>query len=371
MGARYIGLISGTSADAIDAALVEVGAGGRPRILASGAAAWDDGLRDRILRFARRDAAVDVDDLATLDAEIGDAFAGAALALLASAGADPRSIRAIGSHGQTLRHRVDRAIPFTLQVGDPTRIAERTGITTVADFRRRDVAAGGQGAPLLPVLHAAAFARSGEPRAVLNLGGIANLTLLPGDDGPVRGFDTGPANCLLDATMAASGLGARDEGGRLAAGGRVDAASLDALLADPWFAQPAPKSTGREQFNVDWLAARGGDRFAALPLPDRLATLAELSARSIANALHGIQPGTRRIVACGGGVHNPELMARLAARLPGVAVESSAAHGIDPDFVEAAGFAWLAHLALEGQPGNLPSVTGARGPRILGAIHPA
>lgn len=233
MGARYIGLISGTSADAIDAALVEVGADGRPRILASGAAAWDDGLRDRILRFARRDAAVDVDDLATLDAEIGDAFAGAALALLASAGADPRSIRAIGSHGQTLRHRVDRAIPFTLQVGDPTRIAERTGITTVADFRRRDVAAGGQGAPLLPVLHAAAFARSGEPRAVLNLGGIANLTLLPGDDGPVRGFDTGPANCLLDATMAASGLGARDEGGRLAAGGRVDAASLDALLADP------------------------------------------------------------------------------------------------------------------------------------------
>lgn len=371
MGERYIGLISGTSADAIDSALVEVDGDARPRVLATRAAPWDDRLRERILRFARRDAPVDVDDLATLDAEIGDTFAEAALALLRSSDVDPRSIRAIGSHGQTLRHRVDREIPFTLQVGDPTRIAERTGITTVADFRRRDVAAGGQGAPLLPILHAAAFARAGEPRAVLNLGGIANLTLLPGDDGPVRGFDTGPANCLLDGTVAASGVGARDEGGRLSGAGRVDLAALEALLSDPWFARPPPKSTGREQFNLDWLATHGGERFAALSLPDQLATLVELSAATIAGALLATRPDAVLLIACGGGVHNPHLMARLAARLPGVAIATSAAHGIDPDFVEAAGFAWLAHLALEGLPGNLPSVTGARGPRILGAIHRA
>jgi len=371
MGERYVGLISGTSADAIDAALIEVGGDGRPSVLATRATPWDDRLRERILHFARREAPIDVDDLATLDAEVGDAFAEAALALLASANVDPRSIRAIGSHGQTLRHRVDHEIPFTLQVGDPTRIAERTGITTVADFRRRDVAAGGLGAPLLPILHAAAFARAGEPRAVLNLGGIANLTLLPGHDAPVRGFDTGPANCLLDATVAASGIGARDEGGRLSAAGRVDETALEALLSDPWFARPPPKSTGREQFNLDWLATQGGERFATLSLPDQLATLVELTVATIGNTLLATQPDTVRLIVCGGGVHNSNLMARLAARLPNVAIETSAAHGIDPDFVEAAGFAWLAHLTLAKRPGNLPSVTGARGPRILGAIHHA
>jgi anhydro-N-acetylmuramic acid kinase len=371
VGPRYLGLISGTSADAIDAALVEVVEAQRPRVLATRAVPWSPRVREAILGFARRAAAVDVDALGALDAEVGEAFAEAALALVAESGVDPATIRAIGSHGQTLRHRLDQPVPFTMQIGDASRIAERTGLTTVADFRRRDVAAGGQGAPLLPALHAAAFAAPGEERAVLNLGGIANLTLLPGDDTAVRGFDTGPANCLIDAAIAAEGVGARDEGGRLAASGRVDPAALDALLADPWFAQRPPKSTGREQFNLDWLASHGGDRFASLPMPDRLATLAELSALTVVQALRATQPGTRRVIACGGGVHNPYLMARLEARLPGVAIETSAAHGIDPDFVEAAGFAWLAHLALEGLPGNLPSVTGARGPRILGAIHRA
>lgn len=371
VGERYIGLISGTSVDAIDAALVEVTGDGRPHVVATHSAPWDEAIRDRLLRFARRNAAVEVDDLATLDAEIGEAFAAAALALLAACGVDARSIRAIGSHGQTLRHRVDRAVPFTMQIGDPNRIAERTGITTVADFRRRDVAAGGQGAPLLPMLHAAAFGMAGEPRAVLNLGGIANLTLLPGDGSPVRGFDTGPANCLLDAVVSAGGPGRRDDGGRRAASGSVHAPLLERLLADPWFETPPPKSTGREVFNLDWLAARGGGLESRLAAEDLLATLAELSAATIAGALRATQPETVRLIACGGGVHNLHLMRRIAARLPGVAVDTSARHGLDPDFVEAAGFAWLAHLALEGLPGNLPSVTGAHGPRILGAIHPA
>ena len=370
MGELYIGLISGTSVDAIDTALVEV-EDHRPRVAATLAVPWEPRLQGRILAFARRDAPIEIDELSTLDAEVGDAFAEAALALLAASDTHPASIRAIGSHGQTLRHRVDRPIPFTLQVGDPTRIAERTGITTVADFRRRDVAAGGQGAPLLPVLHAAAFARAGEPRAVLNLGGIANLTLLPGDEAPVRGFDTGPANCLLDAIASARGLGSRDEGGRHAAAGTVHQDLLARLIADPWFAQAPPKSTGREVFNLDWLAMTGGGLDAGIATGDLLATLAELSAATIGDALRATQPETARLIACGGGVHNPHLMARLAARLPGIAVETSAAHGIDPDFVEAAGFAWLAHLTLAGLPGNLPSVTGARGYRILGAIHPA
>lgn len=368
---RYLGLISGTSADAIDAALIEIEAIGRPRVLATRSTDWDAELRERILRFARRDAVVDVDDLATLDAEAGEAFARAALALMADAKLDASGIRAIGSHGQTLRHRLDRDPPFTLQIGDPNRIAERTGITTVADFRRRDVAAGGQGAPLLPALHAAAFADASESRAVLNLGGIANLTLLPKGEGIVRGFDTGPANCLVDAVVAASGTGRRDDGGRRAASGRVHAGLLGRLLSDPWFRTPPPKSTGREVFNLDWIGATGEGLAAQIEVDDLLATLIEVSASTIASALRTTQPGTARLIACGGGVHNPYLMERLAASLPGVNVETSAAHGLDPDFVEAAGFAWLAHLTLEGLPGNLPSVTGARGPRILGGIYPA
>jgi anhydro-N-acetylmuramic acid kinase len=371
VGPRYLGLISGTSVDAIDAALIEVSADGRPRVLATRATAWNASLRARILDFAQSSTAIDVDAFGALDAAIGEAFAQAALDLIDAHAIARGSIRAIGSHGQTVRHRIDHDPPFTLQLGDAARIAERTGITTVADFRRRDVAAGGHGAPLLPILHAAAFAAAGEARAVLNLGGIANLTLLPGDAAPIRGFDTGPANCLLDAVFAASGLGLHDDGGRLAASGRVDADVLAGLLAEPWFAQPPPKSTGREHFNRDWLAARGGARFAALSLPDRLATLVELTARSVTEALRVAQPVTRRLIVCGGGVHNRHLLARLAAHLPGVAIETSAAHGIDPDFVEAAGFAWLAHRTLEGLPGNLPAVTGARGPRILGAIHRA
>ena len=272
-----------------------------------------------------------------------------------------------------MRHRpagaaFDGRDPFTLQIGDGNLIAERTGIVTVADFRRRDVAAGGHGAPLLPALHAALLQVPDEARAVLNLGGIANLTLLP-VHGDVRGFDTGPANALLDAWCERHTGAAFDADGAFAARGTVDAGLLATLRADAWFALPPPKSTGREQFHLDWLQARLGD--ATRRAEDVQATLLELTAATVADALRAAQPDTTRLLVCGGGVHNPVLLRRLAAQLPGLAVDSTAAHGVDPDFVEAMGFAWLARQTLAGRAGNLPAVTGARGPRVLGAVYAA
>ena len=369
----YLGLISGTSADGIDAALVEFAHTDRThfdstarmplRVVAARTYAYPPALRDRVLALARANAAVALDEFGRLDVEIGACFADAATALLSEAGIEPTAVTAIGSHGQTVCHRPGGAHPFTLQIGDPSVIAERTGILTVADFRRADVAAGGQGAPLLPALHAAVFADALIPRAILNLGGIANATLLlPGSE--VIGFDTGPANCLLDAWVTRHLGAARDDGGAWAASGRVDDGLLGALLAEPYFAAPPPKSTGREHFNLDWLDGRLPTGLAPA---DVQATLLALSARTIAEALRA--SGVREVYACGGGVHNTALMAALRRELPNLRLDTTAALGLDPDFVEAAGFAWLARARLRGEPGNLPSVTGARGARLLGAIH--
>jgi len=374
--ALFLGLISGTSADGIDVALVEFDerAGRLASVLRAGRTyPWEPTLRARLVELGQGGDCTSLDEFGALDVQVADAFADAALALLHEAGVAPRDVRALGSHGQTIRHRpagpaFDGRHPFTLQIGDAHRIAERTGITTVADFRRRDVAAGGHGAPLLPALHAALLHDAAQARAVLNLGGIANLTLLP-MTGDVRGFDTGPANALLDAWCERHTGAAYDADGAFAAAGTVDAALLDALLADPWFALPPPKSTGREHFHLRWLDARLGD-MRRRP-EDVQATLLALTARTVADALRATQPDTRRVLVCGGGVHNPVLLARLADELPSALVESTAAHGVDPDFVEAMGFAWLARQTLDGRPGNLPAVTGARGPRVLGAIHPA
>lgn len=364
-GSLYLGLISGTSADGIDAALVRF----EPHlnVIAAHTAVYSDALRTRVLALATRDAAIALDDLGRLDVEIGAAFGVAARSLLRAAGIDPAAVVAIGSHGQTVCHRPDGAHPFSLQIGDPSVIAERSGILTVADFRRADVAAGGQGAPLLPALHAAVFADPATARAILNLGGIANLTVLaPGCE--VLGFDTGPANCLLDA-WAVRHLGtARDDNGAWAQSGRVDRALLANWLTDPYFAAAPPKSTGREVFNLNWLDARLP---AVLAPADVQASLLHLSARSIAEAIRAHGQGTREVYACGGGVHNAMLMDALRAELPDVRVETTAALGLDPDYVEAVGFAWLARARLLGESGNLPSVTGARGPRLLGAIYPA
>ncbi len=371
----YLGLISGTSADGIDAALVRFEAGAAPTrcTLALGRTyPWAPALRERLVALGQGADARSLEELGTLDSQVAEAFAEAALALVEEAGLRPADIAAIGSHGQTVRHRPagaagDGRHPFTWQIGDGAAIAERSGIATVADFRRRDVAAGGQGAPLMPAFHAALLHSPQEDRAALNLGGIANFTLLPAQ-GEVRGFDTGPANCLLDA-WALRHLGTPyDADGAFAAQGEVDAALLARLLDEPWFDLPPPKSTGREQFHLAWLEQRlgGGER-----AQDVQATLLELSAATIADALRAHQPDTRRVLACGGGVRNAALLRRLAVRLPGVALESTAAYGLDPDFVEAMGFAWLARQTLAGLPGNLPSVTGARGPRVLGTLHPA
>jgi anhydro-N-acetylmuramic acid kinase len=362
----YLGLISGTSADAIDAALVAFDPA--PRVVAAQAFDYPTEVRERVLAMSRGSAETTLEALGELDVRVGLAFADAANALIAGSGVAREAIAAIGSHGQTVRHRPRNTPAFTMQIGDPATIVERTGILTVADFRRRDLAAGGEGAPLAPAFHAAVLRAAGEARAVLNLGGIANLTLLPADPAaPVRGFDTGPANCLLDAWSARHLGCARDEGGALARQGRIDEALLARLLDEPYFALPPPKSTGREEFDLDWLAARA-------PLPtapaDLLATLTEFSARTIADALRASAPATRRVVACGGGVHNGLLMERIRAALGGIPLETSREHGIDPDFVEAALFAWLARECLAGRPGNLPAVSGARGPRVLGAIHP-
>ena len=367
----FLGLISGTSADGIDAALVRF-AGDAPdarcELVLGRTYAWPEAVRARLIELGQGGEARSLDELGMLDVRIAHGFADAALALLEEAGLGPHDVQALGSHGQTVRHRPDAVPPFTWQMGDGNVIAERTGITTVADFRRRDIAAGGHGAPLLPALHAALLYAPDEDRAVLNLGGIANLTLLPAS-GAVRGFDTGPANALLDAWCERHTGAAFDADGAFAARGTADEGLLTQLLDDPWFALPPPKSTGREQFHLGWLEARLGDE-SRRP-EDVQATLLELTAASVSDALRAAQPSTRRVLACGGGVHNRALLARIAARLPGAVVESTAAHGIDPDFIEAMGFAWLAREALAGRPGNLPSVTGAKGPRVLGAIYPA
>lgn len=367
----YLGLISGTSADGIDAALVRFEGAGeslRCELVHGRTLPWDETLRASLIALGQGEDRVSLDQLGSLDARVAQVFADAALALLEDAGVPRGRVRAIGSHGQTIRHRPHADPPFTWQLGDGNVIAERSGIATVADFRRRDVAAGGHGAPLMPAFHAALLGSPHEDRAVLNLGGIGNFTLLP-VAGDVRGFDTGPANALMDGWCERHTGQAFDASGAFAASGRADAALLARLLAEPWFALPPPKSTGREQFHLAWLEARlGAD---ALSPADVQATLLELTARTAADALQMTQPTTRRVLVCGGGVHNAALMARLAAHLPQAVVESTAAHGLDPDYVEAMGFAWLARETLAGRPGNLPAVTGARGPRVLGAVYPA
>lgn len=367
----YLGLMSGTSADGIDAALVRFEGEGRAlgcRLVHGRTFAWDEATRARLVALGQGADNVSLDALGALDATVAQAFAEAALALLQDAGVPRGRVRAIGSHGQTIRHRPHADPPFTWQLGDGNVVAERSGIDTVADFRRRDVAAGGQGAPLMPAFHAALLGSAQEDRAVLNLGGIANFTLLP-VGGEVRGFDTGPANALMDAWCERHTGRAYDADGAFAASGQVNAALLARLLAEPWFALPPPKSTGREHFHLDWLQARMDG--TVVPAADVQATLLDLTARTVADALQMTQPDTRRVLVCGGGVRNAVLMARLAAYLPQAIVESTALHGLEPDYVEAMGFAWLARETLAGRPGNLPAVTGASGRRVLGTVYPA
>ncbi|MDH3319008.1 MAG: anhydro-N-acetylmuramic acid kinase [Betaproteobacteria bacterium] len=358
----YAGLMSGTSLDGVDAVLLDF-AGPRPKPLKHVHRAFAPALRAELLALNSQDGG-ELERSAVCANELARAYAAAITDLLAGASVDRRTLQAIGCHGQTVRHRPEAG--YTLQIGNAALLAELTGLRVIADFRSRDVAAGGQGAPLAPAFHAVMFASTTENRIVLNLGGMANLSWLPAD-GRVAGFDTGPGNCLMDL-WAQKHLGrALDENGAWAAGARADAALLGALLAEPYFSLPPPKSTGRDLFNEGWL-----DRRLPPAIDPRVvqATLLELTAQSVAQSIRLHFPGAQRLIACGGGVRNGALMARLGELLTPVPVESSAGHGIGPSQVEAAAFAWLARQAVRAKAGNVPAVTGARGPRILGAIYP-
>ncbi len=359
----YVGLMTGTSADGIDACLASFPEN-RPVEHANLQRPFGDALRERILAVCRADATLA--DAATLDIELADASASAVTELLSRAGIAAADVRAIGSHGQTVLHRPEGSAPTTIQLGDPHRLAVLTGIDTVADFRRADVAAGGEGAPLAPAFHAQVFAAEAERRAVVNLGGIANVTLLrPGE--PVLGFDTGPANVLLDAWIGRQQVERFDAEGAWAAGGQVVAGLLERMCADPWFQRPPPKSTGRELFHAGWLDAHLTHTDPQPAPRDVQATLAELTARTVAE---GIQQAGRvdRVLVCGGGAYNPDLLARLQRRLDGPPVETTAEYGIAPNHVEAMAFAWLARQRIAERPGNCPSVTGASRDLILGSL---
>jgi anhydro-N-acetylmuramic acid kinase len=360
----YIGLMSGTSMDGIDSVLLDITDTGM-QVIASASREWPATLLKQLRRAAEDFEHFGLAELGRLDTLTGREFATAAEELMRMTGLKPSAIRAIGSHGQTILHRPREAAAFTLQIGDPNVIAEQTGVDVVADFRRRDVAAGGEGAPLMPAFHLAAFGSEGRYNVVANIGGIANLSLLHAD-GSVIGFDTGPGNCLLDAWSRLRRGMPFDDGGQWAATGAVQPTLLDALLAEPYFAQPPPKSTGRDAFSDEWLQRNlTGTSFAEA---DVQATLCELTARTIADGVAVGGKSPERLLVCGGGAANATLMARLRHALGQTRVVTTAERGIDPQQVEGAGFAWLAHRYLSGAPGNLPSVTGARHAVPLGAL---
>jgi len=377
MSTTYLGLISGTSMDGIDAVLVDF-AGPHPRPIAAETFQYPAALRTALDELRRDPDAFPAARLARLDAEVGQAFAEAAEGLLSKAGAQSRSVRAIGSHGQTLLHRPDDDFAHTLQIGDPSRIAAHTGIDVVADLRRADLAAGGQGAPLAPLIHQALLSDGNENRLVVNLGGIANVTMLPAEGG-VAGFDTGPANCFMDdwyrARHAGQGQDAKtsrfDAGGQWAATGSVDESWLNELMREPYLQRKPPKSTGIEYFSPAWLRDRLPKDAERRPA-DIQATLAEFSAASLVESIERFVPfRPDRILLCGGGVANADLVKRIGNRLGDIPLESTAAHGIDPDFMEATLIAWLAHEFIAGRAINTPPITGARHPVRLGALWPA
>ena len=356
------GLMSGTSLDGIDAVLVDFSTD-RPQTRATFWTPYSDEIR----RLAIDLQAAQHDELrsaALLANDLARSYATAVKDLLAGAGVAPEQVAAIGCHGQTIRHRPDAG--YSIQLNNPALLAELAGIAVVADFRSRDIAAGGQGAPLVPAFHAAVFGDARCHRAILNIGGIANLTDL-NPELPVRGFDCGPGNLLMDAWIERHKGVRFDESGAWAAQGRILDDLLHRLLAAPFFAAAPPKSCGRDEFNFEWLVAHltGDER-----PQDVQATLLELSAIASTRAVGAWCGKPAELFVCGGGARNLALMARLQAHLPDCRIAGTDSLGQPADWVEAVAFAWLAWRALNGEPGNLPEVTGARGQRILGAIYP-
>jgi len=368
---RFVGLMSGTSVDAVDATLLEIDAPGFG-IRTGGfvTVGLDAALRDEF-HALQASGTNELERAMRAAAALADRYAQAVEKLLAQAGLNAAQISAIGAHGQTIRHRPE--IGYSIQLLDAARLAERCGIAVVHDLRAADIAAGGQGAPLVPAFHARVFRSPLERRAIVNLGGIANVTLLPADCGseePVRGFDVGPANTLLDAWCRRHTGRAFDEDGEWASGGKVHEWLLARMRAEPYFARAAPKSTGRDLFHADWLQRAVDDVFdgggGKPDAADIQATLVELTALTVARACADY--GAQAVYACGGGTRNRFQMQRLADRLAPMPLDTTAALRIDPQAVEAAAFAWLAAPRIDGKAGNLTAVTGARGPRVLGAI---
>lgn len=368
----YIGLMSGTSLDGIDGVLVDFSAG--IRVLQHAGSGFDVALRAELLALNTPGGHDELHSGALAANALARAYAEVVARLLRQAGVQATQVAAIGAHGQTVRHRPQMfdGTGYTLQLGNPALLAELTGITVVADLRSRDVAAGGQGAPLVPAFHRELFGLPGRTVLVLNIGGIANLSVL-GAEGSVLGFDCGPGNALMDGWCLQHTGRPFDDGGQWAASGRVVPELLAQLLREPFLAQQPPKSTGRDLFHAHWLQQHlqaCAAAQAAAPA-DIQATLTEYTASICADAVLRFGQAGRQLLVCGGGALNMHLMRRLAALLPAVQVDTTAARGLPALQVEAAAFAWLARQALLGRPGNLPEVTGARGARILGAIHPA
>jgi anhydro-N-acetylmuramic acid kinase len=370
MGLLYIGMMSGTSMDGIDAGLFEIDEQ-TCTTRATHTIEYPATLRAALQDATRYPADCTVDALGHLDHWVGECFMTAAQELIARSGIDRSLVAAIGSHGQTIRHQPRAERPFTLQIGDPNIIAVGTRITTVADFRRRDIALGGEGAPLATAFHKWLLSDPKEHRVVLNLGGIANITLLPAGAGKVFGFDTGPGNTLLDGWIQACKNRKYDSNGDWGESGHVSPDLLKALLGDPYFRSPPPKSTGFEYFNLPWLRSHisAASKAEAIWDEDVQATLAALTATSVADAVRKYAPAARRLLVCGGGVRNGGVMRRLKQQLPGMVVESTAGYGIDPAWVEAATFAWLAKRSMDREPGNLPDVTGASRETVLGGVY--
>jgi anhydro-N-acetylmuramic acid kinase len=362
----YIGMISGTSRDGADAALVRFN-NNQPEVLEAACVPYPVEIAAPLQKLITTGRRPSREEMAGLDSHLADHFSKTALSLLDKAGIARQSIHAIGSHGQTVWHDPEGPEPETIQLGDPARIATQTGIVTVGDFRRADMEAGGQGAPLAPLLHRALFCPAGTSRpatrVVVNLGGIANISVID-DSGAVSGFDTGPANCLMDGWIQGHRGEAFDREGRWAASGSIVPGLLESALADPYFQKAAPKSTGVEYFNAAWLARLLQDDG---PDPANVqATLAELTAVSVAESIRPFAP--EDIFLCGGGTHNEHLVQRLQALLPGIPVRSTADLGLDPDSIEAILFAWLARERLAERQLDTRGITGASKPVLLGKI---
>ena len=366
MTQKYIGLMSGTSLDAMDAVLVAFSSE-KTNIISNHTKLISSNLRQQILSLSSN-SHIEIKKLAIVDKRIAELAALTIQELLKQSGEQASNIHAIGSHGQTIRHIPEMA--YTLQIGDPNLISELTGITVVADFRRRDMAAGGQGAPLVPAFHKAVFSSNKESRVIVNIGGISNITILPANSTiPVTGFDTGPGNMLMDYWCEKHKGTPFDYDGKWAASSYYSQILLDIMMTEPFFKQAPPKSTGRELFNSEWLTKHIKHHQELTPEIIQ-ATICQLTVKGITTAIQKYAPDTQAVFVCGGGSKNKTLMNILETELENITLNSSKKLGFDPDLVEAASFAWLAKQTMQNSPGNLPEVTGAKGFRVLGGIFP-